>query len=276
VNNNDTTGSIAAVNIYPKGCVFSNDFALKFDMWINYPGGIAGVGSTGSTEHAIFGLNHVGMQINWAAPSGSSSDGVWFAVDGEGGTSRDYRAYVGNPVGTPTELTGTSSGLVATDAASAFFQTLFPSSRAETSGAPGKQWVQVELRQTNNNHLWLMDGTVVAQRTNSSAYRNGTIMLGFMDLFSSIANPAENAFVLFDNVRVEDLSQPMRFLSAVRKPNGTFQMAASAMLGRSCFLEASTNLLDWESVASVVPTNAPVLFNDPALSTGQRFYRLKQ
>jgi hypothetical protein len=277
VNNNDTTGSIAAVNVYPKSRVFSNDFALKFDVWINYPGGAAGTGTgvSGSTEHASFGLNHLGTQINWAAPSGSSSDGIWFAVDGEGGTSRDYRAYVGNPVGTPTELTGVPSGLIATDAASAFFQSLFPAARAETAGAPGKQWVQVELRQTNNNVLWLIDGAVVAQRTNTSSYKGGTVMLGFMDLFASIANPPQNAFVLFDNVRVEDLSQPMRILSAAKQPNGSFRIECSALLGRACYLEASTNLLDWQFVTSTLATNAPVVFVD-GNGAGAKFYRVRQ
>ena len=108
VNNNDTTGATAAVNIYPKGQSFSGNFALKFDLWINYPGNAGGTGTgvNGSTEYAILGINHLGTQVNWAAPSASSSDGIWFAVDGEGGsTTTDYRAYVGNLSGTQTDLT---------------------------------------------------------------------------------------------------------------------------------------------------------------------------
>jgi len=54
--------------------------------------------------------------------------------------------------------------------------------------------------------LWLLDDTVVAQRTNTSVFTSGNIMIGYMDPYPSIANPAEYAFVLFDNVRVEDLS----------------------------------------------------------------------
>ena len=48
-----------------------------------------------------------------------------------------------------------------------------------------------------------MNGNIIAQRVNTSAFTNGNIMIGFMDLFASIASPAEDAFVLFDNVRVE-------------------------------------------------------------------------
>jgi len=240
VNNNDTNASIAGVNIYPKNQSFSNNFALKFDLWINYPGGAGGSGTdvAGSTEHAIFGLNHLGTEANWAALSSPSTDGIWFGVDGEGGTSRDYRAYVGNSGGTQTELIGqAASGLSESNNALGIYPTLLPSSRFETVGSPGKTWVEVELRQTNNFIFWILDGTIVAQRTNSSSFKSGNIMLGFMDTFPSIANPAEDAFVLYDNVRVEDLTaaallppaitlQPTN-QTAIAGSNATFSVVAS-------------------------------------------------
>lgn len=47
-----------------------------------------------------------------------------------------------------------------------------------------------------------------------------------MDIFPSIANPLADAFVILDNVRVEDLTaaptQPPRFDSATMLPNGQF------------------------------------------------------
>jgi hypothetical protein len=208
VNNNDTNAFTAAVNIYPKGQSFSNNFALKFDLWINYPGDAGGINSTGSTEYAIFGIDHLGTEVNWDAPSASSSDGIWFGVDGEGGSATtDYRAYLGNPSGTQIDLAALgTSGLIASNHTATIYQNLFPSSRFETAGAPGKNWIEVELRQTHNMILWLLDDTVVAQRTNTSVFTSGNIMIGYMDPYPSIANPAEYAFVLFDNVRVEDLS----------------------------------------------------------------------
>ncbi len=207
VNNNDTNASIAAVNIYPKGQSFSNNFALKFDLWVNYPGAAGGSGAVGSTEFAIFGFNHLGTQVNWCAPSASSSDGIWFGVDGEGGTSEDYRSYVGNLTGTEIDLTSAgTSGLTASNNTATIYQTLFPAARFETAGAPGKNWVEVELRQTNNWVFWILNGTIIAQRTNTSAFASGTIMLGYMDPFSSIASSTNDAFILFDNVRVENLS----------------------------------------------------------------------
>jgi len=80
------------------------------------------------------------------------------------------------------------------------------------------------LRQTNNNIIWLLDNTAVAQRTNSAVWRSSNIMLAYMDPFPSIANPPQNAFGLFDNVRVEDLSAP-----ALQAPYITLQPASQSV-----------------------------------------------
>ena len=230
VNNNDATAATAAVNIYPRGRSFSGNFALKFDLWINYPGGAGGTGTgvTGSTEYALCGINHLGTQANWAAPSASSSDGIWFAANGEGDTTTDYRAYLGNLSGAQTDLTPLgSSGLTASNNTAGLYQDLFPASRFETAGSPGKNWIEVELRQANNVLCWILDGTVVAQRTNTSGFTSGNIMIGLMDPFSSIANPAADSFVLFDNLRVEDLDAP-----ALQPPAITVQpLSRSAKAG---------------------------------------------
>jgi len=49
------------------------------------------------------------------------------------------------------------------------------------------------IRQTNNVLNWLMNGTLIASRTNTTIFTNGTIMLGLMDVFSSIAIPRATA-----------------------------------------------------------------------------------
>jgi hypothetical protein len=281
VNNNDTTGSIAAVNIYPKNLNVTGNFALKFDLWINYPGNaggfVGGISYTGTTQHAISGINHLGTNVNWAASSATASDGVWFGVDGEGGTSRDYRAYLGNLGGTQTELIGAAaSGLSESNSVAAIYQTPFPATRFETAGAPGKNWVEVEVRQTNNIVLWLMDGTIFAQRTNSSAFKSGNILLGFMDTFTSIASPARDAFVLFDNIRVENLAPPIGFSSITPLPNGNVSLVITSAFGDNFLLEAATNLNSWQTIATLVATNPPVTFADTnAGDYPFRFYRAR-
>jgi len=277
VNNNDAAAATAGVNIYPKNQNFSGNYALKFDLWIQYPGGAGGINSTGSTEHAIFGLNHLGTQPNWGAPTAPSSDGLWFGVDGEGGTSRDYRAYLGNPAGTEFELIGlAASGLAESNNAAGVYPTLFPATRFETTGAPGKNWIEVELRQTNNFIYWILDGTIVAQRTNISGFTSGNIMLGFMDTFPSIANPAGDAFVIYDNVRVEELTNRVRFLSSSALSNQQLTLNWSAIPGRTHALEASTNLIDWQPLHTAVGSNAPLSFTDlEATNIERRFYRVR-
>jgi hypothetical protein len=274
VNNNDTNAATAAVNIYPKFQSFSNNYALKFDLWVNYPGSTGG--SAGSTEHAIFGIDHFGTEVNWAAPSAASSDGIWFGVDGEGGDSKDYRAYVGNPSGTQIDLEAMGgSGLSASNNSAAIYQNLFPASRFETAGAPGKNWVEAEVRQTNNTVVWLLDGTVIALRTNASTFTNGNIMLGYLDPFVSIATATNDAFVLFDNVRVEDLSDRFRFLSAVILTNDGLRLVFSATPGQTYEVEASTNLSNWTPLQTVAGTNAPLSVIDAtAPNFTRRFYRV--
>jgi hypothetical protein len=277
--NRDAIATNAAVNLYPKNFSVSGNFALKFDLWINYPGNAGGVGSgvAGSTQHGMFGINHLGTNVNWAATSASTSDGLWFAATGEGGDSRDYRSYVGNLAGIQTDLTGSAtSGLVGTNHTQASFPTLFPATRFETVGAPGKNWVEVELRQTNNIILWIMDGTVIAQRTNTSVFTSGNFMLGLMDVFPSIAVPARDSFVLFDNVRVENLAPPIQFTAITRQPDGDVALTLSSALGDSFQLETSTNLTTWQPLANLTMTNQWLQFIDTTPVTAMRYYRARR
>lgn len=195
VNNNDANPSLEAVSAFPVGQSFSGDYSLKFDMWMNYNGGPGG--GVGSTEHASAGINHGAGRVIWG--NNPSSDGHWFAVTGEGGATDDYLVQRG-----PLLLSVASGGYVALsrNSSASFYQTLFPSPTFESQGAPGKNWVEVEIRQTGDVIEWLMDSTVISSRIDPT-YTSGNIMLGYMDLFTSIANPAAENYVIFDNVRVE-------------------------------------------------------------------------
>ncbi len=214
VNKNDATAATAAVSIYPNGQNFGDDYALKFDMWLNYNG--PAFGGTGSTEFGTFGINHLGTGVTWDN-AGTIGDGVWFAVTGEGGAAGDYRAYAGY-----TRWTGQLGGFLDRNGDLVYeeevidgeqvLSQLFPSPQFETPGAPGKQWVQVEIRQRTNEfaqHVttWLMNGYVIAEHTlaDSGGSISGNIMLGNMDVYSSIADPKQDNFVIYDNVRVISL-----------------------------------------------------------------------
>ena len=195
VNNNDTNPAVEAVSAFPSGQEFTGDISLRFDMWLNYNGGAGG--GTGSTEHASAGIYHSLPQVNW--PNNPSSDGYWFLVSGEGGALDDYQVWRD-----ATLLSVAESGLVAgsRDSSNAFYQVTFPTPPFETSGAPGKQWVEAEIRREGNQVQWWLDGVLIAGRTDAT-YSSGNIMIGYMDLFNSLAIPADENFVIYDNVRVE-------------------------------------------------------------------------
>ncbi|GJM24451.1 MAG: hypothetical protein DHS20C16_08660 [Phycisphaerae bacterium] len=195
VNNNDGIAQTAGVSAYPIGASVDGDHILKFDMWINYNGGSGG--GSGSTEFMTAGLGQSGTQVNWS--ENPSSDGYMMAVTGEGGASQDYRVYDG-----ATHLTVGAGVYLAGNQAStdSYYQTLFPSPTFETSGSPGKQWVEVEIVQSGDVMQWRMDGTIIASVVLGTPV-SGTPMLGYMDPFSSIANPAAENYIIYDNVRVE-------------------------------------------------------------------------
>jgi hypothetical protein len=201
--NKDATAENAAVSLYPTGRQFSGNYALRADVWMNYPGTAYGEGSSGSTELSTFGINHTGTRANWHSTE-TVGDGIWFAMAGEGGAAQDYRAYEWDGFSVLFRR-GADGGLTAEDHGDVFYQERFPEGVFESAGAPGKRWVQVEVLQRDGNIIWKVDGYVFAERPNTSPNTEGNIMIGLMDVFSSIASPAQDSFVLFDNVRVVQL-----------------------------------------------------------------------
>ncbi|MCP4248017.1 MAG: hypothetical protein GY778_13295 [bacterium] len=198
VNNNDGNAAVEALSAYPTGLTVGDSFALKLDMWINYNGGAGG--GSGSTEFANVGFNASGTQVNWY--NNPASDGTSFAVSGEGGASQDYRAYDG---ASQYSLGSGVYAAVSQDDTDVLYARLFPAPEFESQGAPGKHWVEVEVRQADGVIEWRLDGAKLATVTGAPA-DSGSVMLGYMDPFTSIANPAADNFIIYDNVRVEQLT----------------------------------------------------------------------
>lgn len=198
VNQNDGVASAEGLSAYPAEALPAGDHALRFDLWMNYNGGSGG--GSGSTEFLVAGLGHAGDRVAW--PNNPASDGAYVAVSGEGGAVQDYRAYVG-----PSMLTVDSGAYIAgsQNHTAALYHALFPSPPFETPGAPGKHWVEVELRRRGANVEWRMNGVVVAVFPHPGG--DGQVMIGYMDVFPSLANPAADNFVIIDNVRVVAISQ---------------------------------------------------------------------
>jgi len=205
--NDDGTGTTEAAIAYADSADFSGDFTLSFDLWLNY-----GTGNT--TEFAVFGINGDGSSIlvptlgvngpPAVAGTGPTSAGYLFAVTGDGGTVRDYRAYDG-----VTELIATAAGFRAAsgsqDSAAALYTAMFPSPRSFIAGSPGNTggsgwgWAGVDVVHAGGVVTWRINGTVIAARA-ASSYPSGRILIGYMDMFTSISQAA--SYVVYDNVIV--------------------------------------------------------------------------
>ncbi len=198
---NNTSGALHAISAYPNGQSFSGEYRLKFDMWMNYNGGAGG--GVGSTEHSNVGINHTAAAVHW--PNNSASDGFSLAVSGEGGAATDYCAFAG------ATMFDAASGVYIAGSQNnthSYYQSLFPTPPFETTGAPGKQWVQVEIGQKDETITWYINGTLIASWEDTT-YVSGDIMMGYMDhLYASVASPASDTFVIYDNIRVETYPPP--------------------------------------------------------------------
>jgi len=212
-NKADASAVIAGVNLFPVGQSFSGDFALKFDVWINW------TNLATSTEYALFGINHSGILTNRIGKGGS--DGVFFAMDGDGGASatstgsRDFSIFSGRGNGPiPLLLTTNNTAFSqrigdrfdnADSGASALFLSK-PIYGGTPAGSPGLGWVSGEVDQVGNQITWSLNGTVIAQFVNTNGFNSGNIMLGYNDAFGSIGDT--NNFAIFDNIRVLAIPEP--------------------------------------------------------------------
>lgn len=242
---NLTAGVAAALNISPIGQSFGGDYRLHFDMWINANGPFP-AGGTGSTQHETAGLGTAGNRIQWGS---GTSDGVWFAIDGEGqatDTAPDIRAYIG------TTLQNTNTGVYVggTDTlirrnSHLYYANVFPggqtipAAQAQTgalaSGTVGFAWRDVVINKTGNVIDWFIDGLKFASVTNTLTASN--IFIGYWDSFTSLSANTNLSFGLVDNLRVEVpavapgiSAQP--FAVAVKvTSNATFSVTATGTPG---------------------------------------------
>lgn len=249
--NKDATAAAAAVNLYPVGFNVGGNFALKFDLWINWRD------LNTSTEHTLFGINHSGNVTNRITQL--SSDGLFFAVEGEDDslpdstTLRDYSVFRGGGSGAPVLLTTNNTVFGPTPPLGPQFENynpgfvaLFPAQTipgfgTTPEGTAGLRWLRGEVRQEFNLITWLLNGTAIAQYTNNTSYTNGTILLGYNDNFSSIAD--SNNFAIFDNVRVESLTLGPVIIQSPRVVGSQFGFDFLTEAYASYTIQSATNLV---------------------------------
>ncbi len=68
---------------------------------------------------------------------------------------------------------------------------------------------------------------------------------------------------------------PGLLVGPVRLPNSSFQFTVTNLVvGQTCIVQASTNLVDWDSIyTNLVSADSFLFTDDDAVAAGQRFYR---
>jgi autotransporter-associated beta strand protein len=208
------TGAPSGIMAFPNGQSFSTtsgSYTLLFDVWMNV------VGTTATTENAIFGVGHTSTTAQ--APTGGtpgigpSNNGLDFSFTGDEGAGRDVRVYIAG-----AEQTGTgNNGGYARKAPATFQQDEYqaPYFFAYQGDAPENQWLQMGVRVDANQAQWTVNGQAWA--TPPVTTTDGNIMLGYMDLFASLA-PLD-IFGIYDNVRV--IASPAATTQLVWAGDGT-------------------------------------------------------
>lgn len=204
----------AGLNVYPIGQSFSGSYAVRFNMF-HREGGNESL----ATEYALFGINHSGLKTNRFSSSAggtqpTDADGLFFGVnaDGSGSSPGDFVLFRGDgATNAPFQLSSLGA---------AAFRNIFknppytpndPSTPGQEVGVPSNgslsstpTWADVEIRQIGNRVNMLINNSPVIQITNTSAYTNGDIMLGYCDSYDSVGGT--EAATYFSNVRVVALN----------------------------------------------------------------------
>jgi hypothetical protein len=278
VNKNDATGSAAGVNVYANGVTFSNEFALRFDMFLSWSN------ANGSTEHAIFGINHAGTFTNRALSAGAvvGGDGAWAAIESDGSASSSGRSYA--IFGSTNSSTAAPFSSASARSFDAYFTS--PPYMGVPGGSPSGQWADVELSQTNRAgiYFWTLkvNNVIILSRTNNGASAtSGTIMLGHMDSFASVGNV--NNFTVIDNVRVVNLTAYATTITSIRRIGAIMEILFTS--DPTDEAEAFTVLSSTSVTGGFAPDNEATVtplggglfrVTSPNSTDLQRFYRIQK
>lgn len=219
VDPNTQAGSVAGygLSVSPMGFSITENFEMRFDMWLNY-----NASGLGSTQIGGAGFGTAGTQAQRAMPISGVVDSIFIGASTDGGSAADYRVYspvhyiglqdasgvyaAGSRNNTATYYVTNFPGNVAPPAAQT---NLFPSQAnlRTPDGTVGMQWRDVALRKVANIITYRIDGVLIAT---IDASTNGTlgganILFNFYDIQGNASTDplATNLlFALFDNVRI--------------------------------------------------------------------------
>lgn len=193
LESNITSGVASQIYAFPAGESFSGHYIVSFDMWM-----ATDTTGSGTTEFAIFGVMHTDEIV----PSGN---GIDYCLTGENGSARDVRVYEeglellasNGEGGYALDVNGVMTQNINTDDGIPYMDDL-------VEGMAFGKWVAVAIEVNDTDMIWTMNDSIWSSMPNVLA-QAGNIALGYMDLFSSVADPTGSMFGLYDNVVVTQM-----------------------------------------------------------------------
>jgi hypothetical protein len=288
-NKNDATGRSAAVNLFPTNIMVSGDYALRFNAYLTWSPLLA------RGEDLLAGINHSGTQTNWIKGS--------FGVELYGDGQYVYMNSYPQPGVETVQLSGAETSTNAPIPLDArFIESVTAVLNNPPYGAPGglagaiscstnspsKTWVDCELSQVGGVVTFRVNGWPALTYTNTSAFTNGYVMIGYMDRFDSTST-LDNNFGLIDNLRIVDLTTVAKPVITAITVGGTapgssvtldFTAGASDVPG-DFTLEKATTVngvygADGGAVISGNPSAPNFRATTTTTSSDQEFYRIRR
>jgi hypothetical protein len=218
------TGGVfpAGVSVSPLGFGISENFEMRFDLWLNF-----NKDGQGSTEVGGAGYGTAGTSAQVAG----SADSLFIGATTDGGSGADYRVYgpgvvVGYQDANHVIKTDTNSPLVyaagSRNNTAAYYATnfaaqpvpaaqtnLFPSQTGAVApaGSAGFKWHDVTLRKIGTVITYQIDGLLIGTVDSTDAGTPGgnNILFNFFDINAGGSTNVASTnvlFALFDNVRI--------------------------------------------------------------------------
>jgi hypothetical protein len=238
-NKADAELSAAGVNLYPKNQTFSGSYAVRFNMFIQVNA------SAGTTEHAIFGVNHSGSLTNWVRQTGggvinpaAGADGLWFAIvaDASAVNGLGHVAYTGTPATAPALL----ANIDPTTLSGIFKTPPFAAGDGGVGGAPAQRasdatrnWSDVEVKVEGDLVTCSINRNVLFQLVNSTAYKSGNLMLGYNDQFDSVGSDGAAYFSNLRVVRLDSVPPPQPTITGIRIAGNNVEIDFTSTSGQA-------------------------------------------
>lgn len=214
------------VSVSPLGFSITENFEMRFDMWINFNGPMPGGGS-GSTLVGGAGYGTAGTA---AQVAGNLVDSIYIGATGDGGSSADFRVYapnksasyqdadhvIGSDTNSPFVYAAAARNNSATYYATNFLGATVPAAQVAlypkqtgttANGSVGMKWRDVSLKKVGNTITYRIDGVLIAtvDATEAGVLGGANILFNTFDInaaTSTDTNAPAMAFTLIDNVRI--------------------------------------------------------------------------